>query len=271
MNRNTLYTLMFSSFVTASIFLLSTPAQAAPAIPNINDAIACYSNPARDCDGDGISNARDNCPRQVNADQKDTDGDGVGDVCDNCDMHNPNQAADDCSDDDNDTVKNAIDNCPLTQNRRQADQDADGLGDLCDNCQYVPNGSCELNELFCDVDDDGTVTDEELALGGQLDDDNDGFGNACILDLDGDGVADNKDNCPTIRNPNQEDENRNGRGDACDTVSPITPIDTVPLPAPFVFEDEGCSLVSNAGQFNPLSLLLMASGIALLLGRKKKV
>jgi hypothetical protein len=35
-----------------------------------------------DADGDGISNAEDNCPAIANADQTDTDGNGIGDVCD---------------------------------------------------------------------------------------------------------------------------------------------------------------------------------------------
>ena len=34
-----------------------------------------------DADGDGISNAEDNCPAIANADQKDTDGNGIGDAC----------------------------------------------------------------------------------------------------------------------------------------------------------------------------------------------
>ena len=35
-------------------------------------------------------------------------------------------------------------------------------------------------------------------------------------DLDGDGVADNIDNCPTDANPDQKDSDSNGTGDACD-------------------------------------------------------
>jgi hypothetical protein len=39
--------------------------------------------PDVDSDGDGMPNARDNCPLIKN-DQHDEDGDGIGDVCDPC-------------------------------------------------------------------------------------------------------------------------------------------------------------------------------------------
>lgn len=41
----------------------------------------CY-DPPPDSDGDGITDSRDNCPRNHNPDQADCDGDGTGDVCD---------------------------------------------------------------------------------------------------------------------------------------------------------------------------------------------
>ena len=37
-----------------------------------------------DLDGDGLDDARDNCPADPNPDQADADGDGVGDACDLC-------------------------------------------------------------------------------------------------------------------------------------------------------------------------------------------
>jgi lectin-like protein/thrombospondin type 3 repeat protein len=45
-----------------------------------------------DTDGDGIPDATDNCPVDLNPGQEDTDGDGVGNVCDNCSFDsNPTQ------------------------------------------------------------------------------------------------------------------------------------------------------------------------------------
>lgn len=61
--------------------------------------------PPGDRDGDGVPDARDNCPTVANADQHDEDGDGVGNACDNC---------------------------PATANPAQANGDGDGVGDACD-------------------------------------------------------------------------------------------------------------------------------------------
>ena len=91
-----------------------------------------------DSDGDGVTDASDNCPTIANAEQTDTDNDGIGDVCDNCmSITNPDQ-----SDTDNDNIGDACDNCPLIANPYQIDSDKDGIGDVCD----VPN-DIELEQL----------------------------------------------------------------------------------------------------------------------------
>ena len=42
-----------------------------------------------DVDGDGVKNAKDNCPLVANADQADFDADTVGDLCDLCPLSHP--------------------------------------------------------------------------------------------------------------------------------------------------------------------------------------
>jgi hypothetical protein len=124
-----------------------------------------------DSDGDGISDAIDNCPNVPNVNQADTDHDGMGDVCDNCantcnpqqldadgdgtgDLCDPTPGCGGCGQDqceqeciptssstttttipdtDGDGVLDNIDNCANTCNPQQFDADGDGIGDLCDS------------------------------------------------------------------------------------------------------------------------------------------
>ncbi len=63
-----------------------------------------------DVDGDGIEDARDNCPQTSTPEQLDDDGDGVGNGCDVC-----RAVADaDQDDEDDDGVGDACDTCPDT-------------------------------------------------------------------------------------------------------------------------------------------------------------
>lgn len=204
-----------------------------------------------DFDDDGYKDDEDNCPVTANFDQADTDGDNRGDVCDNCvSISNTNQkdtdgdgAGDACdSDDDGDGSSDGSDNCPLIANPSQNDFDSDGEGDSCDldddndgtpdssdTCTKLPS---QMTCANLDTDDD-SVTDgqdncPEAANPDQDDTDNDGIGNACDNDSDGDGVSDSADNCKFIANTDQADKDGDFKGDVCDSNNCLV-VDDVPF------------------------------------------
>ena len=103
--------------------------------------------------------------------QKDTDGDGVTDDLDTCSETPEGEDVDEngCSD-------------------SQKDTDGDGVTDDVDLCPDTPSGQS--------VDENGCSESER--------------------DTDGDGVLDSTDNCINYSNPNQEDFDNDGIGDFCD-------------------------------------------------------
>ncbi|MDF1564808.1 MAG: thrombospondin type 3 repeat-containing protein [Deltaproteobacteria bacterium] len=183
-----------------------------------------------DTDGDGLPD--DNCPDDYNPGQEDGDNDGAGDACDNCpDVANFDQAntdgagkGDACNDDasaacpwvfgieppscpidsDGDEIDDGYTQCP--------DDDIHcAIEDLetkpYDNCPDVPNPS------QADTDGDSYDPEGELVEGGG--------GDACDLDDDNDGVADDSDNCPGLANDGQEDGDSDGVGDVCDNCDAV--------------------------------------------------
>jgi hypothetical protein len=173
------------------------------------------------CVGGVITGCFDNCPVKPNKDQADQDMDAVGDKCDNCiTVYNPSQTntdrdkeGDACDpDDDNDGVFDDGDADGTTTNMPCAPDPNGDFANCDDNCQLVVNSQQQ------DEDQDG--------LGDVCDDDSDGDG---ALNLDPDHLnrctpgttADCSDNCPEIYNPGQEDSDADEFGDVCDNCPSI--------------------------------------------------
>jgi OOP family OmpA-OmpF porin len=150
-----------------------------------------------DQDMDGIADKDDACPARAGVKIlmgcPDADGDGVADDMDKCPMLKGSAELSGCPDADGDGIADSDDECPDVKGVASAkgcpDADGDGVADAKDKCPEEKGLAQYEGCPFADQDKDG-VADEKDDCPTEA-----GTANGCP-DTDGDGVADKDDLCP---------------------------------------------------------------------------
>ncbi len=160
-----------------------------------------------DADGDGLTDAEDECPLLAGPMSlkgcPDADGDMVADKNDDCPAEAGLAKFGGCPDTDDDGVMDKEDECPTEPGTIELkgcpvrDADGDGVPDAEDQCPAEAgtraNNGCPVR----DADGDGVADKEDRCPNEAGPASNGGCPVPVIVDSDGDGVPDGEDRCPT--------------------------------------------------------------------------
>lgn len=153
-----------------------------------DEAAATEPRRARDRDGDGVRNRKDNCPDVANPGQRDRNGDGIGDRCAPAPDAGDARAAEPPADPEPEPT-------PVVEPTPEPTPVVEPTPEPLPEVEPDPQdpGAEEPG-------DDGPVAEEQQP----------------IADRDGDRIGDEFDNCPDVKNRLQMDRDGDGVGDRCD-------------------------------------------------------
>jgi hypothetical protein len=166
-----------------------------------------------DDDNDGVHDLTDNCPQTPNPDQADADGDLGGNACDTDDDNDGVSDVDD-------NCPYAVNEDQLDANNNdvgdvcETDEDGDGFEgpEDCNDNDFTAHPGAEEVCDWKDNDCDGQVNEGFPSPNGLWGP----FFNCVDVDEDKDCIADSVDNCPGLENRPQADMDDDGIGDECD-------------------------------------------------------
>ena len=200
-----------------------------------------YTTSYRDADNDGYGNPNGGCQ-------------SCNTVCGNGYVTNAN----DCNDNNAAINPGASETCDGQDNNCNniidegcggdpcANKGGDSDGDMvCDSDDCAPNDPNYPKPVGTACDDGNPATeDDKIQADGCT---CEGDLNPCLLDMDGDGIGDCEDNCPSVFNPDQADDDNNGIGNACDVDAPCPATLNISADANIICKGESVRLDADEG------------------------